>query len=73
MLVTEEDAVTRYCPQKMNLAGIPDKERKCGGSQCMAWRWVITYTPKSSDSPNAGKVHRSDHGYCGLAGNAGKA
>ncbi len=67
-LCTEQDARERYCPHKMGFVGAPDKERKCDASQCMAWRWISTYTPKSADSPNAGMVHRSDKGYCGMAG-----
>ncbi len=66
--MTEDEAKTKTCcgPKVLTaslLLGKTDQSLKpamlCLGSACMGWRWVVT-------------LEGPDHGYCGLAGPAGK-
>lgn len=57
MLLTEEEAVEKWCPQ--GLATI--KEPHCVASKCMAWRWDEGAIWKKVRAQSRWK------GYCGLA------
>jgi hypothetical protein len=59
---SEEIAKTRMCPLSITQKPSPFS---CGGSQCMAWRWVEEYvTSTAGQSVLSGDTH----GYCGMAG-----
>lgn len=66
--MTEDEAKTKWCPQ--TLGRTPPNPEACGGSACMAWRWITeTHTPPGTDPFATRKpTQRTDHGYCGLAG-----
>jgi len=59
--MTEDEARKKWCPQ------IPNREARCIGSDCAAYRFV--HDELTSFIAN-GKtvVTPSEHGYCGLAG-----
>jgi len=53
MILTEERAKRKSCPQRMiHMEGETDDA--CYGKGCMAWRWIATATERV--------------GFCGLAG-----
>lgn len=60
MMLSEDEAGVRWCPQLLAVYIPADKHReylnkqcKCHGSACMAWRW---------------EDRKYERGYCGLAG-----
>ena len=74
MILTEEEAKTKWCPQrrdpwfdysngeKVYVSCNDPSECKCFASGCMMWRWEVT-------NPNyEGPEKYHDKGYCGLAG-----
>ena len=80
MIVTEEQARRKWCPQAMSYAshlgghaavnrrhdtGEPWQDCNCIASDCMMWRWA-EQGHDAGDMPGTG-VHPST-GYCGLAG-----
>lgn len=73
MLTTEKEARTKACPQAINS---PAMNPGCGGSDCMAWRWLcwvndegeVRYTTTSGLDTKDAVLTRV--GYCGLAGSA---
>lgn len=65
MLVSEEEAKMKWCPQ------LEDQRDHCIASRCMAWRWESegSYQARSSQWQNEDRVGRCPAaGYCGLAG-----
>jgi len=62
MMTTEEEAKKKWC-----CVGYANGKEalKCGGSECMAWRW-----PPDKDGEMMRKVGNEyfEVGYCGLAG-----
>lgn len=48
MVLTEEEAKTKWCPQvvRTNLGGTYPISCTCVASRCMLWRWWSTYIPK---------------------------
>lgn len=56
MLVTEDEAKTKLCPETFGKP-MAEEDQKCEGSACMAWRW-------------GQNLHRDREkvGYCGRAG-----
>lgn len=76
-MMTEKEALEKRCcgphgcgawayDPSSNTAPDDGHVRYCIASDCMAWRWAMTYTPKSDTGPNAGMVHRDNKGDCGL-------
>lgn len=71
MLLTEEQAKTKWCPF-VRLSGQPNTFNRadpmehlyCIASACMAWRWAGYRPVPSQNVPNQNEAH----GYCGLAG-----
>lgn len=55
MLVTEEEASKKWCPQASG------QQDNCVGSNCMMWR---VYDSQYRD----GELNNDRRGYCGLAG-----
>lgn len=82
MLLTEEEAKTKWCPFVSHGViarerATPDQEAaenssRCIAAKCMAWRWSderakgTILTVEKSD----GTSHEIFRGYCGLAGKA---
>ena len=85
MILTEEEAKTKWCPMTIAHGGTMSE---CVASQCMAWRWA-PYPEWVLDSAGAGggggeedgrrtftttKTERRNtephRGFCGLAGKA---
>jgi hypothetical protein len=67
MIVTEEEAKTKRCPEVFGhmipTASVPSQ---CVGSSCMAWRWhwsLVNNRHEHVLTPDGGKL-----GYCGKAG-----
>lgn len=62
MLVTPEEAKTKWCQQTLTT---PDAADKCQGPDCMAWRWVAEV--KLGLNPHGGAVLTDvKRGQCGL-------
>lgn len=59
MIVTEEEAKEKRCPEFKSDRHHRDEYSTCIGSKCMMWRT----TSMPCDDPNEG-----DYGYCGKAG-----
>ncbi len=65
MILTEEEAKLKICPQP--------EMTNCVGSGCMAWRWKIRMEPMGdpydvTKPPPLARAMPLTHGYCGLAG-----
>lgn len=84
MLLTEEEAKAKWCPQAQIAAGPASNDiQTCCASNCMMWRWgkdnlmlKPPWTPADWTPPEGfrlredGNTERIDSvGYCGLAGN----
>lgn len=79
MILTEEEAKTKWCPQTFDPSGDGHRRLKCVGSACMAWRWVTNGGHYEAVAPNhhgpsfarlipgTGTLSTT-HGYCGKAG-----
>lgn len=59
MIVTEEEAKTKWCPE-VRSENPGEENMYCIGSACMAWRWNPT--------PALTQDRSATHGYCGKAG-----
>lgn len=82
MLVTDEEAETKWCPFTRDAGGAnrhghgSSDEVRCIGSDCMAWRWDNAGNQAAEqeheDSSAIGGVYIREEpkrrGYCGLAG-----
>lgn len=69
MIVTEEEAKTKYCQESFGPGSgsweTTPAQRRCMGSTCMAWRWHF-----NGDIRNIDRGQNDDRslGFCGLAG-----
>ena len=72
MTTTEEDARTKWCPYSFAAQPVVNEYGAevqcagpwmCRGSECMAWRWVLT---EKRHAPLG--VQERVEGYCGLSG-----
>lgn len=78
MLVTEEEARTRWCPfAREGYASTGGYNRwggafgdglHCFASQCMAWRAETRRMPDPEKSSSGWRKEPTGRGYCGLAG-----
>ena len=81
MLLSEEEAKTKWCPfARCNInnvsanrfAGAPYDNSLCIASQCMAWRWghkeVDHITRGEPTQWSTIDLEQTDKGFCGLAG-----
>ena len=68
MLLTEEEAKWKWCPQAHD-----GSDQRCVVSHCMAWRWDLPKEFEKLKRESENKPHKSPHqkgwkGFCGLAG-----
>lgn len=76
MMLTEEEAATRWCPQSriIDHGGIIHANTSvgdslnCCGSGCMAWRWQPALSVTLWDGGYKEQRVDRKEGYCGLAG-----
>lgn len=73
MIVTEEEAKTKFCPETIQPVGTDDRVwhdgQNCIGSACMAWRWQASLSVNNpSHVPGEGQNVTRNRGYCGKAG-----
>lgn len=79
MIVTEQEAKTKWCPHArlrslngdvaINRAtdGSSATRSKCLASECMAWKWVYGNSPaEQAERKPHGMAVKEPKGYCGL-------
>lgn len=62
MLLTEEEARKKTCPQSLTIVNGEGEVLECLASECMAWRWFNQHGLPENMQNDERK------GYCGLAG-----
>lgn len=84
MIVTEEEAKTKWCPESRvadsaedlapssnriyNGEGKVDIDCRCIASACMAWRWYRPPPDLSDTEIGYNATYSKPNGYCGKAG-----
>lgn len=72
MILTEEEAKTKYCPETFGNPGLKTANQRCEASACMAWRdWGIRCANGTVWEQLVSSGRRSGDevlGYCGKAG-----
>jgi hypothetical protein len=70
--MTEDEAKTKWCHKNIDPVRA---NRKCLGSDCMAWRWEMAWESQSEEGVGGDVVLRLKRrkgepkmGFCGLAG-----